>query len=165
MAKKKASKKATARKTTHKEVAKNVSRKATQRKIDLATFSEAQLSAALKTKRSGMIVNLQAKRRKLMQKVNELDRQIESAGGSASRPTSRSHAAGSARRGPKAGSGKLAAAVLMELRRETTPKELLNKVGHLIGGKNKAAIISQKLMALRAQGSIRNVSRGVWKVE
>ncbi len=168
MAKKKARKKAAARKTTRKKISrtgpKKVSRKATQRKVDLATFSEAQLAAALKTKRSALIGDLKARRAKLILKINEIDQQIESAGGVAPNATNRRPSLELVRRGRRAGSGRLAAAVLRELRNETTPKELLAKVGHLIGGKNKAAIISQKLMALRVQGKVKNVRRGVWAV-
>ena len=156
MAKKKARKKTAVRKTTRKNVATKVTRKTTKRPIDLSKFSESQLEAALNKKRSAAIKTLRAKRAGFMQKVNELDRKIESAGGSAVK---------SASRGLRAGRGELAAAVLKELRRERTPKDLLSDVGHLIGGKNKAAIISQKLMALRNQGKVRNVSRGVWKAK
>ena len=153
MAKKKAKRKTTAKKTTRKKVTRKATKKTTKRKIDLSKFSETQLETALKKKRSAAIKDLQARRVELLQKVNELDRRIESAGGSASRSTAS---------GSRAGRGELAAAVLRELRWERTPKELLAKVEHLIGGKNKAAIISQKLMALRDQGKVKNVGRGVW---
>lgn len=173
MAKKKARKKTAARKTTRKKTAKTttktttqkVSRKATQRKVDLATFSEAQLAAALRTKHSETIKDLKVTRARLMRRVDEVDRQIEAAGGYSDSSAPRNDVSQVGKRGPKIGSGKLAAAVLNELRIETTPKELLAKVGHLIGGKNKAAIISQKLMALRAQGRVKNVRRGVWTLK
>ncbi len=160
MAKKKvrrktARKKTTRKKTTHKKGVRKKTTKttATKRDVDLSRFSESQLQAALTHKRSTAIEAISEKRAELMERIRELDRQIQRLGGSAPR------AAGG---GSRAGRGELAVAVLRELRRERTPKELLAKVGHLIGGSNKGAIISQKLMTLRDQGKIMNVKRGVW---
>ena len=150
MAKKKARRKTAKKKTARKKVTKKT---AAKQKVDLSKYSESQLQAALTRKRSTTIDAIRKNRADLMERVRELDRQIQRLGGSAPR------AAGV---GSRAGRGELAAAVLRELRRERTPKELLAKVGHLIGGTNKGAIISQKLMALRDQGKIRNVKRGVW---
>ena len=153
-ARKKATKKSSQRQTTRKRASrKKATKKTVQRRIDLSRYSEAQLESALSNKRSAAISEIRKKRADLMRRVSELDRQIQHLGGSA---------AGSTGHGTRAPRGELAAAVLRELRRERTPKQLLESCSHLIGGSNKAAIIGQKLMALRDQGRVKNVKRGVW---
>ena len=129
MAKKKAIRKTTKNKTARKKATKKT---ATKRKIDLSKYSEAQLEAALNRKRSTAIGAIREKRADLMRRVSELDRRIQ-------------HLNGSARlRGGGTGAprGERAAAVLRELRRKRTPKQLLESCAHLIGGKDKGVSIS-----------------------
>ena len=153
-ARKKTTKSTSQRKTARKKASHTKATKETaQRRIDLSGYSEAQLESALSDKRSAAISEIRKKRADLMRRVSKLDRQIQHLGGSAARST------GGGARAPR---GELAAAVLRELRRERTPKQLLESCSHLIGGSNKAAIIGQKLMALRDQGRVKNVKRGVW---
>ena len=122
------------KKTIPKTTKKNTARKkatkktAAKRRIDLSKYSEAQLEAALNRKRSTAIGAIRAKRADLMRRVSELDRRIQHLSGSAARSR------GGGARAPR---GELAAAVLRELRRERTPKQLFESCSHLIGGRNK----------------------------
>ena len=132
MAKKNAKRKTTKKKTARKKATKKT---ATKQKIDLSKYSEAQLEAALNRKRSTAIGAIREKRADLMRRVSDLDRRIQHLNGSAAR---------SRGGGARATRGELAAAVLRELRRERTPKQLLESCSHLIGGRNKGSSIESK---------------------